>query len=386
MPDLVGLGNGLIDVVLLLVILVVLVVIHELGHFLVARRAGVTVHEFGVGFPPRARILGKDKQGTIYTLNWLPIGGFVRLEGEEGDSDDPRSFVRQRLPTRLVILLAGVAMNFLLALVLLTLIAAFADPSSSIQVLNVQPGSPAEQAGLRGGQQIGETTTSQGTKVPIYDESGDRILAVDGQHFAWFDLPNGPLAITDYIRSRPSTTVTLTVQRNDGEIVDIQATTRSAEDIAANKGALGFTPQPVPGPTVQRDFLAAVVVGAQRTLDAATLILRALGDFITNLANPPLSGPVGIVSAIGLVRAEAPPVFMIYFIALLSANLAVVNALPLPPLDGGRVAVNIIQALVGNRVSVAVERLVYLAGFVFLMALLAWVTLFDTGILQRTGT
>jgi regulator of sigma E protease len=386
MPDLTGLGNGLIDILLLLVILVVLVVIHEFGHFLVARRAGVTVHEFGVGFPPRAKILGRDRHGTIYTLNWLPIGGFVRLEGEEGDSDDPRSFVRQRLPTRLAILLAGVAMNFVLAFILLTLIAGFADPSSSIQVLNVQPGSPAEQAGLMGGRQVDQTTDAEGNPVPIFDDSGDRILAVNGQTFAWFDLPNGPYAITDYIRGLPATTVTLTVERNDGSIVDVQATTRSAADIAENKGALGFTPQPMPGPTIPRDIVSAVAIGADRTLDAATLILRALGDFITNIANPQLSGPVGIVSAIGIVRAEAPPVFMIYFIALLSANLAVVNALPLPPLDGGRVAVSLIRTAFGERISLAAERAVYLAGFVFLMALLAWVTLFDTGILQRTGT
>jgi regulator of sigma E protease len=382
MPELVGLGNGLIDVLLLLVILVVLVVIHELGHFVVARRAGVRVHEFGVGFPPRAKVLATDKQGTIYTLNWLPIGGFVRLEGEEGESDDPHSFVRQRLPTRLAILLAGVVMNIILAFVLLTLIAALADPSATAQVLTVQPGSPAEQAGLRGGLQIG--TTEDG--VPMYDDSGDRILAVDGNEFAWFDLPNGPVGITEYTRARPSTPVRLTVQRSTGEIVELQATTRSAEDIAANRGALGFIPQPVPGPTIKRDFLESIGIGAKRTVDAATLILRALGDFINNLANPPISGPVGIVNAIGVVRSSAPPVFMVYFIALLSANLAVVNVLPLPPLDGGRVAVSLVQAAVGNRVSVAVERFVYLAGFVLLMALLAWVTLFDTGILQRTGT
>ncbi|HEV3485090.1 MAG TPA: site-2 protease family protein, partial [Vicinamibacterales bacterium] len=162
--------------------------------------------------------------------------------------------------------------------------------------------------------------------------------------------------------------------------------TRSADEIAAGRGALGFTPQAMLGPTIERDFATALGAGAQRTFDAATLILRALGDFINNLANPPVSGPVGIVNAIGIIRTEGPPVVMVFFVALLSANLAVVNALPLPPLDGGRVAVNVIQAAIGNRVSVAVERLVYLAGFIFLMALLAWVTLFDTGILQRTGT
>jgi regulator of sigma E protease len=384
MFDFVGLGNGLIDVLLLLVILVVLVVIHELGHFIVARRAGVTVHEFGVGFPPRAKVLATDKKGTKYTVNWLPIGGFVRMEGEEGESDDPNAFVRRPLRTRLAILLAGVAMNAVLAFLLLTFIAAFADPSAATQVLSVQPDSPAAVAGLRGGQEIGERQDSQGNTVKIYDDTGDRILAVDGVQFAWFELPGGPTALTDYLRSRPSTAVVLRVQRNSGEIVDLTATTRNADDIAANKGALGFTPQPVPGPTIAHGPVDAVRIGAQRTLDAATLIIRALGDFINNLANPPISGPVGIVNAIGVVRTSAPPVFMIYFIALLSANLAVVNVLPLPPLDGGRVAVSLVQAAVGNRVSMAAERFVYFWGFVLLMALLAWVTLFDTGILQRT--
>ncbi|HUR16003.1 MAG TPA: M50 family metallopeptidase [Candidatus Limnocylindrales bacterium] len=384
MPDLfVGLGNGLIDVVLLLVILVGLVVIHELGHFVAARRAGVTVHEFGIGFPPRAKVMGKDKHGTLYTLNWLPIGGFVRLEGEEGESDDPHAFIRQRLPTRLVILLAGVAMNAVLAFVLLTLITALADPSSAVRVLSVQDGSPAQTMGLRGGVQTGTTSDSQGNAIPIYDNSGDLILAVDGVKSAWFDLPNGPQGLTLYVRSRPATPVTLTVERG-GQIVELTGTTRTAAEIAENKGPLGFTPQYEPGPTISRDPVQAVQIGAQRTLDAATLILRALGDFINNLASPPVSGPVGIVQAIGTVRTEAPPVFLVYFIALLSANLAVVNVLPLPPLDGGRVAVSLVRALVGERISLAAERFVYFAGFVFLMALLAWVTLFDTGILQRT--
>src|SRR5512141_3001475 len=120
--------NNAINVILLFAFIVPLVVIHEAGHFIAARRAGVKVHEFGVGFPPRAKTLGKDKQGTIYTLNWLPIGGFVRLEGEEGESVDPRAFVNQRLRTRLVILLAGVTMNFVLAFLIFDFIALASDP------------------------------------------------------------------------------------------------------------------------------------------------------------------------------------------------------------------------------------------------------------------
>ena len=119
--------DGFINIVLLLAVLVILVLVHEFGHFIVARRVGVKVHEFGVGFPPRARVLHQGKE-TAYTLNWLPIGGFVRLEGEDGDSDDPRSFVRQPLRTRLVILLAGVIMNLLLAWVLMSAVA-YSEPT-----------------------------------------------------------------------------------------------------------------------------------------------------------------------------------------------------------------------------------------------------------------
>jgi regulator of sigma E protease len=160
--------DALINIVVLLAILVVLVVVHEFGHFAVARAADVKVHEFGIGFPPRARILARDRE-TVYTLNWLPIGGFVRLEGEEGSSDDPRSFVRQPLPTRLAILLSGVLMNFLLAWVIFSLIAGFADPTIVARVDTVEPGSPAARAGLVGGRQIGTTSRGQ----PVYDDSGD---------------------------------------------------------------------------------------------------------------------------------------------------------------------------------------------------------------------
>ena len=370
--------DGLITILLLLVILVVLVVIHELGHFIVARRSKVIVHEFGIGFPPRAKVLGNDGE-TTYTLNWLPLGGFVRLEGEEGESDDPRSFVRQPLRTRLAILLAGVVMNFLLAFLLFALIAGLADPSAGVRVLSVQDDSPAAEVGLQGGRQI--DTTPDG--APIYDDSGDLILAIDGQRFPWFDLPEGPSAAILYLRERPSTTVTLTVQRPDGSVEDIPATTRSAEDIAAGRGPLGFSPAFQPGEPITRDPVAAVAVGAERTLDASTLILRALGDFVTNLGDPQVSGPIGIVGAIGVVRSEAPPVFMVFLVALLSANLAVINALPFPPLDGGRVAVSLIQAVTSNRISEAAERLVYLTGFMLLIMLIIWISYFD---IQRLGT
>ncbi len=370
----------LINIALLLTILVVLVVIHEFGHFIVARRAGVRVHEFGIGFPPRAKVLGNDGE-TTYTLNWLPLGGFVRLEGEEGESDDPRSFVRQRLPTQLTILLAGVVMNFILAAVIFTFIAALADPVADVRIAEVQPDSPAAQVGLQGSNIIGTTTDAQGREVPVYDETGDVIIAVDGQRFPRFDDIESAAPALGYLREHGGQQVVLTVQSADGTVRDVPVQLRVPND---QQGALGILVHPMlVGGEIQHDPLTAIGKGVQRTVDASTLILRSVGQLVTNLANPPVAGPVGIVGIVGGVRSELPPIFMLWLVGMLSANLAVINALPFPPLDGGRVAVSLIQAVTNNRISEAAERLVYLTGFVLLMMLLAWVTLYDTGILQR---
>src|SRR5690242_2983088 len=160
-----NLVQPIVTIVLFFLILGTLVVIHELGHFVAARVAGVRVLEFGIGFPPRAKVLRSGGE-TLYTLNWLPIGGFVKLEGEDGDdAGDPRSFVRARLPVRLVILLAGVLMNLLTAFVIFAMIAWLATPLQGLRFAAVQPDSPASAAGL---------------------QPGDTILAVNGRQYEFF--------------------------------------------------------------------------------------------------------------------------------------------------------------------------------------------------------
>jgi regulator of sigma E protease len=366
-----------VNIVMLLAILVVLVVIHELGHFVAARLAGVRVHEFGVGFPPRAAILHRGPE-TVYTLNWLPIGGFVRLEGEDGDSEDPRSFVRQSLRTRLFILFAGVLMNVLLAWLIFSVIAGAADPVYTVRINSVLPGSPAEQAGLVGGLPTGETPDGQ----PIYDQSGDVIIAVDGQRFPVFADPtigDAPLA---YLRGHLGGTVTLTIRRADGTVIDVPATLRTQADLdAGERGALGVGVA-MGFEDIQRGPFEAVATGLGRTIDASTLILRGLQDLVRNLANPPVQGPVGMVDTVGVVRSSLPPVFLLWLIGVLSANLAVVNALPLPPLDGGRAAMAVLKRLFGGRITPLFEQRVYLIGWLGLMAFLVWITMFD---IRRLG-
>src|SRR5687767_9440908 len=362
MFDFIGLGNGLINVVLLLAFLVVLVVIHELGHFIVARRSGVRVHEFGIGFPPRAKVLGTDSKGTTYTLNWLPIGGFVKLEGEEGESVDDDAFVNKPLRTRLAILLAGVLMNVILAFVVFSFIAGVSDPVADIRIGQVDPGSPAASIGLVGSKLL--SVDPDGTRN--YDDSGDLIVAIDGRRFPVFDHIDDAAQALTYLRAHAGQQVTLTVRNAAGEMRDVAVTLRQP---GPDQGALGIRDLRFVPDTITHDPLTAITLGARRTIDAATIVLRGLGQLVTNINNPPVSGPVGMVDIIGQVRSIGQPIWLLWLFGVLSANLAVVNVLPFPPLDGGRVAVALIQRATGNRISVAAERLAYLTGFVLLMAL-----------------
>ena len=418
--------DGIINVVLLLAVLTGLVLVHELGHFVTARRAGVTVHEFGIGFPPRAKVLFK-RGDTTYTLNWLPIGGFVRMEGEEvspadgsapdveeeapappdvddlpeRESLDPRAFVNQPLHTRLLILVAGVAVNFVLAWVIFALIAFVAQPIWKVQLAEVTPGSPAAAAGLVGGQVIEQrevevldaegNPTGEFQTFDIFDDSGDTILAIDGRTFPVFDdmanadAADGRISPIAYLAERPGETVTLSIERADGSVTEVQATLRSQVEIDAGQGALGFRPGQYSFAEQQNGLLDSLVIGLERTVETSTLILRALGGLVVSIFDGPgdalddIAGPLGMVDIVGQVRVDLPPVFLLWFVGLLSANLAVINLLPIPPLDGSRMVMGVVQAVSGNRVSPETERLVYFTGWLALMAFLVWVTISDIG-------
>jgi regulator of sigma E protease len=424
--------DTLLDVVIFLALVTVLVLLHELGHFIVARRAGVTVHEFGIGFPPRAAVLFR-RGDTVYTLNWLPIGGFVRMEGEiaspaeggqarteagaaaqtgselhttgradELESLDPHAFVNQGLGTRLRILLAGAAVNLVLAWLIFTVIALVAEPIWRVRIDEVVPGSPAAAAGLHGGSVTGtgersvvDPTTGEptGQVIPYktYDDSGDVIVAIDGHAFPVFDdfaRSDGQsgidIGLTTYLSEHPGQTVTLTVEHADGTREDVQVTLRSAAEIAANQGALGIVYEYPPAYGSQQNGLVdAVVTGAEMTVQTSTLILRALGTIVVGIFSGTgeglgqVSGPVGMVSVIGTVRTALPPVFLLWFVGIISANLGIINLLPIPPLDGSRMAMGLVQAASGGRITPATERLVYLTGWVALMLFLVVVTFSD---------
>jgi regulator of sigma E protease len=370
--------QGAITILLFVFILFTLVVIHELGHFVVARLFGIRVQEFGIGFPPRAKIM-RNRGETLYTLNWLPIGGFVRLEGEDGDSNDPRSFTVAGLPRKVAVLLAGVAMNLVLAFAIFTCIAWLAAPQGGLAFNTVAAGSPADLAGLR---------------------PGETILAIDGSTFDLFPGPQaGPQAIAA-LRARAGQTVTLRVRSADGIERDVSVTLRPP-DQAATQGALGIRAAALTfsGAYAGRDPVAALGAGVAWTVSAFRLIVDGLGSLVSSIASnpttaPPVSGPIGIAAQVGDVFWQLGPIFTLYLAGLLSANLALVNALPFPPLDGGRILVILLKSLlsrggavmrragvrggqVSARTAVSVERLTYLVGFAFLFGFLLWITYFD---------
>src|SRR5215218_9323305 len=288
--------QSLITVVVFIVLLGTLVLVHELGHFITARWAKVRVLEFGIGFPPRAKVLGRGKRpaydagrpprpdpalppnvepgsdeaqafvaaaraqdaeagATLYTLNWLPIGGFVKLEGEDGDDGaDPHSVANAKLWVKVGILLAGVTMNLLLAFALFTGIAMWGEPAVGVTVTEVVPGSPAAEAAL---------------------EPGDTIATVDGRQYSAFDLQTSNPLID--IRSLAGQTVVLGIVHADGTAEDLTVTLR--EPATPDQGALGVSTREITQVgTVTYTPAEAISTGVTRTVDAFGLILGGLAD------------------------------------------------------------------------------------------------------------
>jgi regulator of sigma E protease len=355
-------------------ILVVLVLVHELGHFIVAKRAGITVEEFGIGFPPR--IGSAMYRGTRYSLNWIPLGGFVKMLGEDGDveirrlresglSDDEvehamaGAFNRRPVWVRIGVLLAGVAMNFVLAAALFAV--AFSMPTligeGPLTVTEIQAGSPAEEV----------------------LEVGDVILGVDGRTF------ERSADLTDFVAERGGTTVTLDVER-DGQPIQVDVVPRvvTDEERAAGTGPIGFAYDPervVEQPSLVDGPIDAVARGTSTAWTIAVQIPGGLADAVGGLIGlnpdaPDARGPIGIAQETGRIL-EAPLVSQLLFIGLLSVNLAVLNVLPFPPLDGGRIAVVLVEAVRRRRLPAEREALIYLAGFAVLIALVILISIND---------
>lgn len=369
-------------------LLLVLVLIHEFGHFLAAKAFGIKVLEFGIGFPPRARTLFK-KGETEYTLNWLPIGGFVRLLGEE-DPSDPRSLAAAPRWQRLTVMAAGVLMNFVLALFLMGV--SFMVPReralTQAQIVEVAAGSPAAEARIDG-------TMRDGTAPVQGIQPGDLIVEVEGRDIAntaemvyanrlnlgktqeWTIIRAGStLTAHVYARWHPPagqgpTGVRIGAPQScsvdaNGEPVNCQLKYPQTESVS-------YPPW------------VAFPKGAQSLVDTMVLTYNEIrvrvgggGGAAVNDDQPAFTGPVGIADTTGTLIKEAGWRSLIEFAALLSLNLAIFNALPIPMLDGGRMFFVVLEIIRGGRrISPEKESLVHLAGFALMMAGVLVVTYFD---------
>lgn len=382
-----------------------LVFVHELGHFLTAKWAGIRVEEFGLGFPPNVVSVRKRERGgwevmwfgrsreidtsstqnpfsgtsggrsgesavvphhTIYSLNLLPIGGFVRMPGENGDATDDegnydsQSFAAKSAGKRIAVLCAGVVMNFLLGIVLFTIAYSVGQPVATNDPVigTVQSGSPAQAAGLR---------------------PNDRVLSVNGQPVKSFSqmhdvVDKAMKADTHHGATLPVTLVILHSNSSVPMTIVVNARTHPAPD----SGAMGVSGKVN---LVKAPIWEAPIKGVQQTFDFIRTYLGLIGQMIVGAIQPQFSGPVGIARVTGDVAQTVPyygwwPILSLT--AILSLNLAIFNILPFPALDGGRVFLILVEILRGGkRLKPEREGLINFVGLAVLLLLMVVVTVSD---------
>lgn len=345
-----------------LVILTVLVFVHEMGHYLVARRNGVRVEVFSIGFGPE--LFGwNDKANTRWKVSAIPLGGYVKMFGDadpastqgsglDGMSEQERavSFHHKRLGQRTAIVVAGPAANFIFAIVLLAGLYSIVGQSYAPPTVDlVVPQSAADAAGLR---------------------VGDRIVEVDSVSISRFD------ELQRIVRDSPDRALALVVER-DGRQVRLSATPRKTDEIDALGNPVSFGRLGVQSKQVQmirHDPLTAVWLATKETWSLVRQTLAAVGQMIAgSRKTDELGGPIRIAQLSGTV-AEAGLVSSIWFTALLSINLGLINLFPIPVLDGGHLMFYLAEALRGRPLEERVQEWASMAGLSVVIALMVFVT------------
>ncbi len=347
-------------VILFIVVLSLLVFVHELGHFWTAKKMGMDVEEFGFGFPPRA--WGKKVGDTLYSINWLPLGGFVKIKGEDGSHrDESTSFASKKPWQRIVVLSAGVIMNFLTAAVLLAIGFMFGLPQAldgiedgyvsnpRIQVIEVVEGSAAAQAELTTGDTIVSLNGMLITSAQQLIDQADQLVGQTGT----FEIARGTEVMTKEIP------------------IDVLEQTGKG-GIGVSLIGTGIVQYPW-YLSLWKGIEAAGLITWQIVIGFAGLIAALVSGQGVGVA---VSGPVGIAVMTGQV-AQLGFTYLLQFTALLSLNLAVINFLPFPALDGGRVIFVLIEKLRGKPVNQKIEGWFHASGFALLMILILVVTFQD---------
>ena len=384
------------------------VLVHEFGHFITAKWAGIRVEEFGLGFPPRMVGFRKrdsggweviwlggrrnaedsydtDKQSpfsgtsggysaastdenerhhTIYSLNFLPIGGFVRMPGENGDINDesgnydPQSFAAKTAGKRIIVLVAGVTMNVILAMILFTIAYSLGEPTYPSVIGKVTQNTPAAAAGL---------------------QPGDTIVSVNGQPVPQFtDLQNVVNNAIKADNKRHDTLPMIMVIRHAGSSATSTVTVNVRENPPTGQGPMGVEEKIV---FVSSPVWQAPFKGIAHTFSVTGDFVNQIAMMIGGAIKPQVVGPVGIVQITGQVAQSVPDLGwwpILSLTAILSLNLAIVNILPIPALDGGRILLILIEILRGGkRLKPEREGLINFIGMALLLTLMVVITVND---------
>lgn len=343
--------------------LIALIVLHELGHFLLAKKFGVKVEEFGLGYPPR--IFGKKIGETVYSLNLLPFGAFVRIKGEDKRIEDSRSFSQKPIWQRSLIILGGVISFWIVSAILLSLVMNLGFPvvigdeenhnleNPRVQIISIAPGSPAEKAGLKPGDAIKQLS------VFDYQLTTDKIRKIQ-----------------EFTEKNLGKEVTLTIQRGK-EVFDVKLTPRVSPP--EGEGAMGVGL--VRTATKSYRWYQAPIRGVMACGSLTVNVVKGWGIALGNIirgrpSGAQLMGPVGIFSLISQVSQLGVNYFL-QFIAIISVYLALFNILPIPALDGGKLLFLGIEKVRKRPVSQKVEQSLTTFFFALLIALIIWVTIKD---------
>ena len=360
------------EIAIFIIVLVVLIVVHEFGHFVAAKLSGMRVDEFGIGYPPRAATIATFGE-TRYTLNWIPFGGFVKIYGEDASLDrarDARAFSSKPRLAQALVLVAGIAMNLLFAYVLITSALIVGTPRAlsheeiagardvELAVAGVLPGSPAARAGLA---------------------PGDVILWAEDGHFDFTGADSA--AFTEFVaKGKGNTTIALVVRHGGGEEETIFVRPEAGIIPSdASRAALGVEVATIG--VVPLSLGAALREGAVLTWEVIKLTAVGLAHFfygaLTFSADlSQVAGPVGIAGVVGAASLQGlGGLFSI--MAIISINLALINLIPVPALDGGRLLFVIIESVIRRPIRPAIARSVNAVGFALLLLLMVVITAHD---------
>lgn len=321
-----------------LLVFLLVVMLHEFGHFSIAKLSGIKVNEFSIGMGPK--IYQKQKGETFYSLRALPVGGYVAMEGEEENSHDPRAFNNVSIVKRMAVVLAGAFMNFVLAFIAFTLIFSIVGYGSS-EIEKVISNSPADKAGIQSGDLI--IKINENKVKDIYDINS--IISKNQKEEMDFQINRG------------------------GNILNVKI--KPEYSVQNQMYLIGITSK------LDHSILKSISLGANRTLEMSKLILKSIKMmFSGSFKMEYLSGPVGVVQLIGSESSKGFLNFL-QILGLISVNLGVFNLLPIPALDGGKFLFLLIEALRGKPIDEKIEQGLSLIGISLLFSLMIYVTIFN---------